>query len=270
MLKSLIVISFLLNLTYANFFITPDNFLLQIKRTTFSIGNFVVTSTEPSYGPDQCKEDLLKTMELSKAEAQLANQIDETVAAIMDSAAHYYIELPTRKICRAIISFIRAESDFNPHLTDNHNRFTGGLSYGLMGVSPDGHQDELDLFKAKADSSRVLDWKTRQPLDVNSLQLEDLKRPWVNIHIASWFLSNMARSGSPDLKDWSNDKRGIMSPSVLNAFKSWVGEKNLAEKVMEKVLEGLTNLEGFGVTEDDLEKLKVLGKVIQFKKDTRK
>jgi len=269
MLKSLFVISLLLSLTFARFFNSPDNFLPQIKRTTFSINKFVVTSTEPSYGPDQCKQDLLKTMELDQAGDQLANQLDETVAAIMDSAAHYYIELPTRKICRAIISFIRAESEFNPQLIDSQNRFTGGLSYGLMAVSPDGHQKELDLFKAKADNSKLLEWTSGQLLDVNSLQIEDLKRPWVNIHIASWFLSNIARAGSTDLNVWSSDKRGEKSPTVLSAFTSWIGNEELAAKMLEKALEALTNLEGFGVTKDDLDKLRVLGKVIQFKKDTQ-
>jgi len=208
-------------------------------------------------------------MELDKSGDQLASQIDETVAAIMDSAAHYYIELPTKKICRAIISFIHAESGFNPQLIDSQNRFTGGLSYGLMGVSPDGQQRELDVFKTKADNSKLLEFTSGKLLDVNSLKPEDLKRPWVNIHIASWFLSNTARAGSSDLSVWSSDKRGEKSPTVLSAFMSWIGNEELAEKLLEKALEALTNLEGFNVTKDDLDKLRVLGKVIQFKKDTQ-
>jgi len=269
MLKSLLFISFFISLTFAHFFNSHDNFLPQIRRTTFSIGNLIVTGTEPSYGPEQCKADLLKTMELDNTGSQLVNQLDETVAAIMDSAAHYFIELPTKKICRAIISFIRAESAFNPQLIDSSNRITGGLSYGLLGVSPDGNQKELDLFKAKADNSKVLDWKNGQLIDVNSLTTEDLKRPWVNIHVASWFLSNMARAGSADLKDWSKEKRGEKSPTILSAFKSWIGKEELAGKILKKALEALKNLEGFEVTEDDLEKLRVLGKVIQLKKDTQ-
>ncbi|KAN0066569.1 hypothetical protein ACQY0O_000663 [Thecaphora frezii] len=139
---------------------------------------------------------------------------DETVGAILSAASRYYPDLPTHAACRVILADILAESDFNPSLVSGA-RLGSGSAWGLMQVSPYGSGRELELFKnhAVVDGSTttwertggggvLLDWKTGNPIDLASLKEEDLLRPWVNIHVASWVQSNLARTRSLDPYSW--------------------------------------------------------------------
>ncbi|KAK0552127.1 hypothetical protein OC845_001864 [Tilletia horrida] len=194
---------------------------------------FRLTSNQASYGPSEVRADLRKIMAWAGDAGALSTaQEDETVAAILSVAARYYPELPTRAISRVLMADIKAESDFNPKLI-SPGRLDSGDSWGLMQVSPGGESQELKLFKTKArtagnsfswiyqpskgltmiaqpgypNAGPLLDWKTGKEMDLASLTNQDLFRPWVNIHVASWIQVNSARTSSQDPSVWDSIAR---------------------------------------------------------------
>ncbi|CAD6893527.1 unnamed protein product [Tilletia controversa] len=201
---------------------------------------FRLTSNQASYGPSEVRSDLRRIMAWAGDTGNLNQaQEDETVAAILSVAARYYPELPTRAISRVLMADIKAESDFQPRLV-SPGRLDSGDSWGLMQVSPGGGSLELKLFKEHARTSGnsfswvyqpskgltmlaqpgmpnagpLLDWKTGQPMDLASLTNQDLYRPWVNIHIASWIQANSARTSSQDPSDWDAIARAAQRTTI--------------------------------------------------------
>lgn len=74
-------------------------------------------SSNPNYNADEVRADLLHIMEWAYDQGNLDGALlNETIAAIMSAAARYYPEVPTRAMCRTIISDIKAESDFQTDL----------------------------------------------------------------------------------------------------------------------------------------------------------
>ncbi|TKY87244.1 hypothetical protein EX895_003921 [Sporisorium graminicola] len=197
----------------------PQQFVVQAGRS-----NITLLSNTAGYGPDQVRHDLHVIREWAGDLDQLATRalLDETVAAIMSASARYYPELPTRDAARIIMADIKAESDFEP---DNISggRLDSGSSWGLLQVSPFG-SGELRLFQQHATVRRntyswseqynvtttpstfgagpLLDWDTGKLLDLKSLTNDDLFRPWVNVHVATWIQSNLARTSSQDPYTW--------------------------------------------------------------------
>jgi len=190
---------------------------------------FRLTSNQASYGPAEVRADLRKMMAWAQDTGNLNKaQEDETVAAILSVAARYYPELPTRAIARVLMADIKAESDFQPRLV-SPGRLDSGDSWGLMQVSPSGMSQELNLFQSHArtgansfswvyqpspgltamaqpgtpNAGPLLDWATGEQLVLSSLTNEDLFRPWINIHVASWIQVNLARTSSQDPSDWT-------------------------------------------------------------------
>ncbi|KAE8223218.1 hypothetical protein CF319_g3714 [Tilletia indica] len=201
---------------------------------------FRLTSNQASYGPSDVRADLRRIMAWASDIGNLDKaQEDETVAAIMSVAARYYPELPTRAICRVLMADIKAESDFRPRLV-SPGRLDSGDSWGLMQVSPDGQSQELNLFKNHArtagnsfswvyqpskgmtmiaqpgmpNAGPLLDWKTGQEMDLASLTKQDLFRPWINIHVASWIQSNLARTSSEDPSGWDAIARASQRTTI--------------------------------------------------------
>ena len=184
----------------------------------------------------------------------------------MSASARYFPELSTQDAARVIMADMKAESDFD---TDNISggRLDSGSSWGLLQVSPFG-SGELQLFQQHATVTKntfswdeqynistqpasfgagpLLDWETGKILDVKQLNNEDLFRPWVNVHVATWIQSNLARTSSQDPSTWpnvyeksntarrlDNDKQGRVAlnqalvgaglpRSCLTALGSWV------------------------------------------------
>ncbi|PWN50884.1 hypothetical protein IE53DRAFT_314930, partial [Violaceomyces palustris] len=184
------------------------------------LSSIVLTSNQADYGPADVRHDLHVIRKWAGDLNQLSTTalMDETVAAIMSAAARYYPELPTRAICRMIMADIKAESDFDTNNVSG-GRLDSGSSWGLMQVSPDGGSQELKLFKdhvvtstndyswektvSSSHAGPLLDWKTGKEMKVSTLTNQDLFRPWINIHMASWIQSNLARTSSQDPYDWT-------------------------------------------------------------------
>ena len=182
-----------------------------------SRGEIVVISNQPDYTPSSVRHDLHVVRKWAGDLGQLSTTalMNETVAAILSAAARYYPEVSTRAAARAIIADIKAESDFNPTLVSGP-RLDSGSSWGLMQVSPLGSSRELELFKSHArvngssytwgpspNLGPLLDWKTGKKIDLTALTNDDLFRPWINIHVASWIQSNLARTSSQDPYSWT-------------------------------------------------------------------
>lgn len=197
----------------------PQSYIMQAGRSSITL-----LSNTPGYGPDQVRHDLHIIRKWAGDLGQLSTPalLDETVAAIMSASARYYPELSTRDAARVIMADIKAESDFDPTNVSG-GRLDSGSSWGLMQVSPFG-SGELQLFQQHAAVKRntyswntqynatttpahfgagpLLDWSTGLVLSVKSLTNQDLLRPWVNIHVASWIQSNLARTSSQDPYTW--------------------------------------------------------------------
>lgn len=124
-------------------------------------------------------------------------------------------------------------------------------AWGILQVTPGDGADELNNFKQHSTTTNTLswdpsssgagtliDWKTKQTIDLNSLSNQDLLRPWINIHVAQWIQSNEARTGSADPGDWSNllsqSKNGGrlsgintgMGATLATALGTWVAGPN--------------------------------------------
>lgn len=197
----------------------PQQFVVQAGRS-----NITLFSNTAGYGPDQVRHDLHVIRKWAGDLDQLATRalLDETVAAIMSASARYYPELSTRDAARVIMADIKAESDFD---SDNISggRLDSGSSWGLMQVSPFG-SGELTLFQQHATVRRntyswsgqynvtttpstfgagpLLDWDTGKLLNIQALTNDDLFRPWINVHVATWIQSNLARTSSQDPYTW--------------------------------------------------------------------
>lgn len=210
---------------------TVHEFVMQAGRS-----NITLLSNVAGYGPAQVRHDL----HVIRAWAGDLNQLntpallDETVAAIMSAAARYFPELSTQDAARVIMADIKAESDFDTNNVSG-GRLDSGSSWGLMQVSPLG-SGELKLFQQHATVTKntyswsqaynvtttpttfgagaLLDWDMGKTLQVKTLTNEDLFRPWVNVHVATWIQSNLARTSSQDPYTWpqvyaaSNAARG--------------------------------------------------------------
>ena len=206
--------------------------------------NITLLSNTADYGPDQVRHDLHVIRKWAGDLDQLSTPalLDETVAAIMSASARYFPELSTRDAARVIMADIKAESDFDP---DNISggRLDSGSSWGLMQVSPFGSA-ELKLFQKHATvkhntyswdqqynvtttpvtfgAGSLLDWDTGKIMDLKSLTNDDLFRPWVNIHVATWIQSNLARTSSQDPYDWPDVyNKSNAARALLNSQAAW-------------------------------------------------
>ena len=176
----------------------------------------ILKSNNPSYGPGEVRADLVKIMKWAYDDGNLTpDEMDETTAAIMSAAQRYYPDVPTRAMCRIIMADIKAESDFNPRQR-SPGRLDSGDALGLMQISLG--TDELPLWQQHArvsnntwswafpaaggDNGILYDWPTGKQMRLGTLQEEDLFRPWLNIHLASWIQSNLARTSSNDPYYW--------------------------------------------------------------------
>ncbi|KIS70686.1 uncharacterized protein UMAG_01844 [Mycosarcoma maydis] len=196
-----------------------QQYIVQSGRSSL-----VLYSNTPDYGPNEVRHDLHVIRAWAGDLDQLSTPclLDETVAAILSASARYYPELSTRDAARVIMADIKAESDFDPDNVSG-GRLDSGSSWGLMQVSPFA-SGELKLFQEHAavqsntyswshqcnvsttpvtnGAGPLLDWETGKALDVNNLNNQDLFRPWVNIHVATWIQSNLARTSSQDPYSW--------------------------------------------------------------------
>lgn len=79
---------------------------------------------------------------------------------------------------------------FQKHATVRHSTYSWDQQYNVT-TTP-------DTFGAGA----LLDWDTGKVMDLKSLTNDDLFRPWVNVHVATWIQSNLARTSSQDPYTW--------------------------------------------------------------------
>jgi hypothetical protein len=212
-----------------------------------SVGSLVLTSNTDSYGETELTADLESILEWADDEDNLTSaEKVEVVAALLSASARYYPEMPTEAICRIMLADIRAESDFIPTEVSGA-RLDSGSSWGLLQVSPNGASQEWTLFAEQAnvlthnftdgmpDDVRagirgpLIDYETGVEIDFSNLSKEDLFRPWINIHVAMWIQSNLARTTSQDPSDWAaiNDyswqlKEGTISNSTAKVEAKWV------------------------------------------------
>ncbi|EPQ31834.1 uncharacterized protein PFL1_00033 [Pseudozyma flocculosa PF-1] len=184
-----------------------------------------LTSSSASYALVSIRRDLhlLRAWAGDLSQLSTPELLDETVAAIASASARYYPDIPTLAAARLIMADILAESDFRHDLVSGA-RLDSGSAWGLMQVSPFGSGQELKLFREHAvvdtnsyswspppqnggeetqGMGALLDWATGKVLDPSALKTKDLLRPWVNIHIASWIQSNLARTASQDPYSWT-------------------------------------------------------------------
>lgn len=187
---------------------------------TSTAGSIVLTSNNVTYGAVALMKDLNTIVKWAEDEEFIdSDQKDEVVAALLSASARYYPEIPTEVICRIMLADIRQESDYNASMISG-GRLDSGSSWGLLQVSPGGGSQELLLFQEHAnvethnftfgmpDDFRanvrgpLLDYATGQTIDLASLTNDDLFRPWINIHVAMWIQSNLARSSSQDPYNW--------------------------------------------------------------------
>ncbi|UZJ51836.1 hypothetical protein CBS101457_001156 [Exobasidium rhododendri] len=219
----------------------------------------VLTSNSASYGEAELTTDLNKILKWAGDEDNVtSDQQEEIVAALLSASARYYPEMPTQAICRIMLADIRAESDFTPTEVSGA-RLDSGSSWGLLQVSPNGDSQELALFQDHANvvthnftygvpsSARanvrgpLLDYETGKMIVMSNLTKSDLFRPWINIHVAMWIQSNLARSSSQDPYNWSamNDyswalKQGsltILTSKVASEWKSLIAGASIATTI---------------------------------------
>ncbi|KAK0553013.1 hypothetical protein OC846_002331 [Tilletia horrida] len=195
-------------------------------------GKITLYSNDPNYDASDAQADLKKMMGWAGDSDQLTEaEKKETVAAILDVAHRYFPELSTPEIVRTIMADIKAESDFEPG-NISPGRLGSGASVGMLQISPYG-SGELKLFQRHArisdsNAGPLTDYETGRTLDAGSLSNDDLLRPWVNIHVATWIQANLGKSGSLDPSDWSaynagNHRQGGGMPrNMRTAYGSWV------------------------------------------------
>jgi len=205
----------------------------------------VLTSNNASYGETELTSDLTRILKWAQDEDNVTSaEKKEIVAALLSASARYYPELPTQVICRIMLADIRAESDFNPREISG-GRLDSGSSWGLLQVSPNGASQELNLFQDHGHvlthnftygmpaSTRagirgpLLDYDTGKTLVLSDLTRDDLFRPWINIHLAMWTQSNLARTSSQDPYNWAalNDYSWSMKVQTLNGTSARISNK---------------------------------------------
>jgi hypothetical protein len=198
--------------------------------------NIVLTSNDASYGADEVMDDLNQILDWAEDTDNVNSaQKQEIVAALLSASARYYPDLPTKVVVRIMLADIRQESDFNVDEVSGA-RLDSGTSWGLLQVSPGDGSLELQLFQQHCnvvthnftygmpDAIRagvkgpLVDYSTGEMMDLSSLTNDDLFRPWINIHVAMWIQSNLARSSSQDPYDWEalNSYSWSLKTSVLN------------------------------------------------------
>lgn len=205
--------------------------------------NQAVVSNDVNYGFAQAQEDLYRIRKWAGDSNKLVGKENrnETLHALFSAASRYYPEIDTKTMVRVMLADIKTESDFEASQVSG-GRIDSGDSVGLLQVSPKGASQEMNLFKkdaevkmntyswsaGKGDEQEVeygatsglgplLDFKTNKPLDLQNLSEDDLKRPWVNIHVAMWLQSNYARTGSQDPSEWPAIAKA--SRAVREAYK---------------------------------------------------
>lgn len=206
--------------------------------------NQAVVSNDVNYGFAQAQEDLYRIRKWAGDSNKLVGKENrnETLHALFSAASRYYPEIDTKTMVRVMLADIKTESDFEASQVSG-GRIDSGDSVGLLQVSPKGASQEMSLFKkdaqvkmntyswsaGKGDEQEVeygatsglgplLDFKTNKPLDLQNLSEDDLKRPWVNIHVAMWLQSNYARTGSQDPSEWPAIAKA--SRAVREAYKA--------------------------------------------------
>lgn len=205
--------------------------------TTSAKTKLVLQTNNASYSYDQVMNDLESLMKWAYDQNNLtSDEKVEVVAALMSAAARYYPELPTDYIIRIMLADIQAESDFKPRIVGDP-RLDSGSSYGLLQISPNAGSQELPTFVAHAnvdthnftwgiDAPQVragvrgplIDWATGKTIDKKGLVVKDLFRPWINIHLAMWTQSNLARTSSSDPWLWQeiNEYSAILKASTAS------------------------------------------------------
>ena len=229
-----------------------------------------------SYTVEMCLADLLKVMEHAGDLGNLTTEQKQlTAQAILTSAKRYYPEQPPERISRIIISNIRAESDFQPG-NISPERAGSGDAVGLLQISPYGDSQELDLFKAHADVTGLINPKTGAPYNVKSLTPNDILDPPLNLFVATWVQSNLARSGSADPTEWGT-KQGPKPATYLTGLGSWVAgpaasgttgyggsQDDISAPYFEAILAELSHLYGKTMTLEDLNAVALTPKPILF------
>jgi len=248
---------------------TPSQITYQWKN--YTIGKVVVPSNDPKYGPEEVKQDILKLISLNDAFKLTGDKLSETTAAVLSAAFRYYPELPTQSICRLIISLISTESSFNPNYA-NVAIEESGKSYGLMQITPLGNIKQLDLFKNNHNFSGLIEFSSGAPIVVSTLKSpNDLFRPWINIHVATWIQSNLGRTGGVDPSKWGSNKQGPVDLTVKSSLGNWVagpadeGEYNysgskdyISGPYFRDILNSVSDLYNKRVDEEFLENMKLL------------
>lgn len=217
----------------------PSSSTPHLLSASVGESNLTLVSNTPFYGPSEVRHDLHVIRAWASDLSQLSTPplLDETVAAIFSASSRYYPELCTRDAARVIMADIKAESDFDPTNVSG-GRLDSGSSWGLMQVSPFG-SGELRLFQQHArvrsntgpwspgwkDVGPLLDWDTGKVLDVERLTNEDLFRPWVNVHVASWIQSNLARTSSQDPYSWADIYAKMNSTNETLTSQALVGAR---------------------------------------------
>lgn len=174
------------------------------------------TCGSSSYGYTEARADLDKIMTWAWAsDMQTEDQKVETTYALLSAASRYYPDLPAKVVVRYFLADINAESTFNVTAI-NGGRLDSGASLGLLQVSPGSGAQILPLFMGHVRVSYnnyswsdtagpcgpLLDYATGKQMVLASLATADLYRPWVNIHVAAWVQSNLARTSSSDPWYW--------------------------------------------------------------------
>ena len=235
--------------------------------TTADGGNYTVA---------MCLADLTKVMEHAGDLDNLTlEQKQLTAQAIVTAAQRHYPEQPPELISRIIISNIRAESDFQPG-NISPERAGSGDAVGLMQISPYGNSKELDLFMAHADTTGLINPKTQQPYSAKALTPNDLTEPPLNLFVATWIQSNLARSGSADPSEWGK-KQGPKPSTYLTGLGSWVAgpaadgstgyegsQDQISPPYFEAILTELSVLYGKTMTVKDLSAITLDPKPILF------
>jgi hypothetical protein len=200
-------------------------------------GNLSIPS-EPNYGPRECLADLERAMAAAgDANHMTAAEKAETALAVLSAARRHYPELSLERVARIMVANMRQESDYQPRNVSGEREGSGD-AVGLLQVSPYGSSQELQLFVRHYDANGLVDYRTNRPYDMNALVPEDLKGPWLNVHVATWVQSNLARSGCADPSDWGR-KIGPRPATYQTGLGGWVAGPAISAS-------------GYGMSGDDI------------------
>jgi hypothetical protein len=213
--------------------------------STSKINNIVLTSNDANYGATEVMADLNQILKWAGDTGNVNSaQKTEIVAALLSACARYYPDMPTKVMVRIMLADITQESDYNVAEVSG-GRLDSGSSWGLLQVSPGDGSMELKLFQNHAnvlthnftygmpDDIRanvrgpLLDYATGKTMNLASLTNNDLFRPWINIHVAMWIQSNLARTSSQDPYNWKalNDYSWAIKTAAVDISSSTVSAK---------------------------------------------